>query len=159
MPKSTARTPGGSDLVATPRSTSGPKPSSPKKMLPTPATSSRLSTVTCSSHLPHTQISLDVGNRDDGDRHSGDRDQRQRSGGGLSENLHDCSSFPVSADTGSTSSGAKYRYRPYHSCNSEAGSSIMTTPTCVPPSTSACTVTTRASCPAKKRSWASARRD
>ena len=68
------------------------------------------------------------------------------------------SGLTILVSSGSTSSGAKYRYRPYESGISTSGSSSTMTPTYCSPSTSSCTDVTRAVLPAKKMSCASARR-
>src|SRR5690606_8652844 len=115
------------------------------------------------SHPSDLQVAAGVRNGSDAQQHGEQQHGRQEDHGDPAHYFHvGLLSSRVSSRvsvSGSTSSGAKYRYRPYQSCSSAAGSSSSTTPMCVAPSTSWCTEVTCAVRPAKNRSWASARRD
>src|SRR4026208_526035 len=110
-------------------------------MLPIPATRIRdVIPPRSPLHPPHLHVPARVRKVDETNDYSCGNDDRYDGHGRPSHYFH----FELLSVSGSTSSGAKYRSRPYQSCRSAAGSSSSTTPTCWSPSTSSCTEVTRA---------------
>src|ERR1700744_3981203 len=107
-------------------------------------------------HRPEFPITLDVGDGHDDHGHDHRQDRHQQAYEDLSD--HGCSSCPGGRPIGSSSSGAKYRKRPWARCRSAIGSATGVTATWTWPSTSCRTASTKASRPTRNRSWASARR-
>src|SRR5258705_3430159 len=110
-------------------------------------------------HIPHLHVSPHVRDRTEPDQHPSQDDNGDDTCCDPTDYIHPelLSWLTALASSGSTSSGAKYRYRPYESGISTSGSSSTMTPTYCWPSTSSCTEVTRAVLPAKKMSCASAR--